>query len=114
MLAAARIWFALSRDGLLPGWFAAVHPRYGTPHRPTLALGLFTALVAGLFLLGEVAKPGEHRCAVGLRGDLQRGAAAASAQAGPAARLPHALGAVGAIVGIAFSIWLLTELAAIT
>src|SRR5690348_16897679 len=56
MLGAARIWFALSRDGLLPGWFAKVHPRYGTPHRPTIALGIFTALVAGLFPLGEVAK----------------------------------------------------------
>ncbi|MEO5561757.1 MAG: amino acid permease, partial [Dokdonella sp.] len=56
MLGAARIWFALSRDGLLPGWFAKVHPRYGTPHRPTIALGVFTALVAGFFPLGEVAK----------------------------------------------------------
>ena len=56
MLGAARIWFALSRDGLLPGWFAKVHPRYGTPHRPTIALGIFTALVAGLFPLGDVAK----------------------------------------------------------
>ena len=56
MLGAARIWFALSRDGLLPGWFAKVHPTYGTPHRPTIALGVFTALVAGFFPLGEVAK----------------------------------------------------------
>ena len=56
MLAAARIWFALSRDGLLPAWFAKVHPRYGTPYRPTLVLGVFTAIVAGLFPLGEVAK----------------------------------------------------------
>ena len=30
--------------------------RYGTPYRPTLVLGAFTALVAGLFPLGEVAK----------------------------------------------------------
>jgi APA family basic amino acid/polyamine antiporter len=56
MLAAARIWFALARDGLLPGWFAKVHPRYGTPHRPTLILGFATALVAGLLPIGEVAE----------------------------------------------------------
>ncbi len=56
MLGAARIWYALSRDGLLPAWFAKAHPVYGTPHRPTLALGVFTALVAGLFPLTEVAK----------------------------------------------------------
>lgn len=56
MLGAARIWFALSRDGLLPKWFAQVHPRYGTPARPTLILGVFTALVAGLLPIGEVAE----------------------------------------------------------
>ena len=56
MLAAARIAFALSREGLLPGWFARVHPRYGTPYRPTVILGVFTALVAGLLPIGEVAE----------------------------------------------------------
>ncbi len=56
MLGAARIWFALSRDGLLPAWFARVHPRYGTPARPTMILGIFTAVVAGLLPIGEVAE----------------------------------------------------------
>lgn len=56
MLGAARIWFALSRDGLLPAWFARVHPRFGTPARPTMILGIFTAIVAGLLPIGEVAE----------------------------------------------------------
>jgi len=56
MLGAARIWFALARDGLLPGWFAKVSPRFGTPARPTIILGLFTALVAGLLPIGQVAE----------------------------------------------------------
>lgn len=56
MLAAARIWFALSRDGLLPGWFAVTHSKYGTPHRPTLILGVLTGLVAGALPLGELAE----------------------------------------------------------
>ncbi|MEX1829666.1 amino acid permease [Luteibacter sp. CQ10] len=56
MLGAARIWFALSRDGLLPAWFARVHPRFGTPARPTMILGVFTAVVAGLLPIGEVAE----------------------------------------------------------
>ena len=56
MLGAARIAFALARDGLLPGWFARVHPRYRTPYRPTVILGLFVALVAGLLPIGEVAE----------------------------------------------------------
>lgn len=56
MLAAARIWFALARDGLLPAWFAKVHPRYGTPYRPTLILGVVTALAAGGLPIGELAE----------------------------------------------------------
>lgn len=56
MLAGARIGFALARDGLLPGWFAAIHPRWRTPHRTTLLLGLITALAAGAFPLAELAK----------------------------------------------------------
>jgi APA family basic amino acid/polyamine antiporter len=55
-LAAARICFALARDGLLPRWFAHVHPRFGTPARPTLLLGALTAVVAGLLPIGEVAE----------------------------------------------------------
>jgi len=56
MLGTARIWFALSRDGLLPAWFSKVHPTYGTPYRPTLIAGIGTALVAGLFPIGQVAE----------------------------------------------------------
>jgi len=56
MLAGARIGFALSRDGLIPGWFSAVHPRYRTPYRATLILGVVTAVAAGLFPLTLVAQ----------------------------------------------------------
>ncbi|HEX6833676.1 MAG TPA: amino acid permease, partial [Rudaea sp.] len=56
MLATARIWFALARDGLLPAWFAKVHPKYGTPYRPTLIAGVFTALVAGALPIVQVAE----------------------------------------------------------
>ena len=56
MLGAARIAFALARDGLLPGWFAQVHPKHGTPARPTRVLGVFIALVAGFLPIGEVAE----------------------------------------------------------
>ncbi|TCV97654.1 amino acid/polyamine/organocation transporter (APC superfamily) [Luteibacter rhizovicinus] len=56
LMAGARIWFALARDGLLPGWFAKVHPRWHTPHRTTFLLGLVTAVASGLFPLDELAK----------------------------------------------------------
>ena len=56
MLGAARIWFALARDGLLPGWFAKSHPVHGTPYRPTMLLGIFTALAAGFLPIRELAE----------------------------------------------------------
>jgi APA family basic amino acid/polyamine antiporter len=56
MLGCARIWFAMCRDGLLPAWFSKTHPRFRTPHRPTLVIGALTALVAGFFPIQEVAE----------------------------------------------------------
>ncbi|HSS44017.1 MAG TPA: amino acid permease [Thermoanaerobaculia bacterium] len=43
-----RIFFAMSRDGLLPQWFAKVHPRFKTPHVATIFTGVFVG-VASLF-----------------------------------------------------------------
>ena len=56
MLAGARIGFALARDGLIPDWFAGVHPKFRTPYRATLILGVVTAVSAGLFPLTAVAQ----------------------------------------------------------
>jgi len=47
MLGQARILLAIARDGLLPpGFFAAVHRRFRTPWKSTLATGAFVALLA--------------------------------------------------------------------
>jgi len=43
-----RIFFAMSRDGLLPKWFAKVHPKYKTPHVATIVTGVFVG-IASLF-----------------------------------------------------------------
>ncbi|HET7925860.1 MAG TPA: amino acid permease, partial [Rhodanobacteraceae bacterium] len=114
MLGAARIWFALSRDGLLPGWFAKVHPTYGTPHRPTIALGVFTAFVAGLFPLGEVAK----LVNIGVLSAFIVICASVILLRIRKPDLPRAfrtpLVPLVPLIGIAFSIWLLSELALIT
>ena len=114
MLGAARIWFALSRDGLLPAWFAKVHPRYGTPHRPTIALGVFTAAVAGLFPIGEVAR----LVNIGVLSAFIVICASVLLLRIRKPELPRAFRTpwvpVIPIVGIAFSIWLLSELAFVT
>ncbi len=54
-LGQARIWFAMSRDGLLPRPFSRVHRRFRTPHISTWTAGLFVALPAGVFDIGTLA-----------------------------------------------------------
>ncbi len=39
-----RIFFSMSRDGLLPAFFRSVHERYRTPHVTTILTGLLVAL----------------------------------------------------------------------
>ncbi len=45
----ARIWFAMSRDRLLPGVFSRVHPRYSTPYISTWVAGFVVGIPAGIF-----------------------------------------------------------------
>jgi APA family basic amino acid/polyamine antiporter len=54
-LGQARVWFAMSRDGLLPRVFSKVHRRFRTPHVSTWAAGFFVAIPAGIFDIGTLA-----------------------------------------------------------
>lgn len=54
-LGQARIWFAMSRDKLLPGVFSRVHKKFRTPHVSTWTAGFFVALPAGIFDIGTLA-----------------------------------------------------------
>jgi APA family basic amino acid/polyamine antiporter len=49
-----RIFFAMSRDGLLPKLFARVHPRYGTPHVSTIITGVVVGVFAMFTTLEEM------------------------------------------------------------
>jgi len=49
LLAQPRIFYSMSRDGLLPPLFSRIHPRFRTPHVTTALTGIVVALVAGLF-----------------------------------------------------------------
>ncbi|MFA6578166.1 MAG: amino acid permease [Elusimicrobiota bacterium] len=50
-----RIFFAMSRDGLLPPYFAKVHPKYKTPHVTTLWTGIVVATLAAFCNIDEMA-----------------------------------------------------------
>jgi APA family basic amino acid/polyamine antiporter len=55
MYGQTRVFYAMSRDGLLPPMFSEVHPRFRTPARTTLATGLLIAIAAGVLPIHEVA-----------------------------------------------------------
>jgi APA family basic amino acid/polyamine antiporter len=61
LLGQTRIFFSMSRDGLLPRVFGRVHPRYKTPHVSTMVTGLVCAFVSGLTpieVLGQLVSIG--------------------------------------------------------
>jgi APA family basic amino acid/polyamine antiporter len=48
MLSAPRVFLAMARDGMVPkGFFADVHPRFKTPWRSTILIGVFVATMTG-------------------------------------------------------------------
>lgn len=54
-LGQARVWFAMSRDGLLPRVFSHVHPRFRTPAFSTWVAGFVVGIPAGLLDIGTLA-----------------------------------------------------------
>ncbi|MBC7925115.1 MAG: amino acid permease [Bryobacteraceae bacterium] len=51
----ARVWFAMSRDRLLPAVFSRVHPVSKTPHVSTWVAGVFVGIPAGIWDVGTFA-----------------------------------------------------------
>ena len=54
-LGQARVWFAMSRDGLLPKVFGHIHPRFRTPAVATWVAGVVVGVPAGLLDIGTVS-----------------------------------------------------------
>jgi APA family basic amino acid/polyamine antiporter len=61
LLGQSRIFYAMSRDGLIPPVYSRIHPIYRTPWIGTMITGLFAAVLAGLVplsILGELVSIG--------------------------------------------------------
>jgi APA family basic amino acid/polyamine antiporter len=61
LLGQSRVFYAMSRDGLLPPVFSKIDPRFRTPFVPTLATGVAVAIPAALFpisVLGHMVNIG--------------------------------------------------------
>jgi len=55
MYGQTRIFFVMSRDGLLPEFFSRIHPKFRTPHLITILTGIFVSLFAAFFPVGLLA-----------------------------------------------------------
>jgi APA family basic amino acid/polyamine antiporter len=51
-----RIFYSMSRDGLLPAVFSKVHPRFRTPYIPTIITGAVAAVAAALLPINELGQ----------------------------------------------------------
>ena len=61
LLGQSRVFYSMSRDGLLPKWAGTVHPRFRTPYISSITVGIFVAIFASLIpigILGELVSIG--------------------------------------------------------
>jgi basic amino acid/polyamine antiporter, APA family len=114
MLGVTRVWYSMSRDGLLPSWFARVDPVHRVPTRVTWIAGVASAVIAGFLPIQEAAELTNIGILLAFvvvcvavivlryrRPDLPRGF-----------RLPGM--PVIPAIGVLFSLWLITYLDVVT
>ena len=56
MLGVTRVWYSMSRDGLLPAWFGKLDPVRRVPTRVTWIVGIASAVIAGFLPIREAAE----------------------------------------------------------
>ncbi|HEY9125983.1 MAG TPA: amino acid permease [Acidobacteriaceae bacterium] len=49
LLGQSRVFYSMSKDGLLPKWASAIHPRFRTPWITTIVFGAFAAVMPAIF-----------------------------------------------------------------
>jgi basic amino acid/polyamine antiporter, APA family len=55
LLGQSRVFYSMSRDGLLPKWAGAIHPRFRTPWISSIVVGVCVACFASLIPIGDLA-----------------------------------------------------------
>ena len=70
LLGQSRVFFSMSRDGLLPGVFSAVHPQFRTPWISTLMVGTCRSFAGCVTAHRSAGRHGEHWNAAGFRDRL--------------------------------------------
>jgi len=55
LLGQSRVFYSMSRDGLLPKWAGAIHPRFRTPWITSIVVGVCVAVFASFIPIGDLA-----------------------------------------------------------
>ena len=56
MLGQCRVFYSMSRDGLLWKWASDVHPKFRTPWKTQIIIGIFVAIMGGLIPIGQLGQ----------------------------------------------------------
>jgi APA family basic amino acid/polyamine antiporter len=56
LLGQSRVFFSMSKDGLLPKWASSIHPRFRTPWVSTIVVGIIVAMLPGFLPIDQLAK----------------------------------------------------------
>ncbi len=56
LLGQSRVFFSMSRDGLLPKWAADIHPKFRTPWISTIAVGCVVAILPAFLSVDRLAE----------------------------------------------------------
>lgn len=54
LLGQSRIFYSMSKDGLLPSIFSKIHPKFKTPYKNNLLFAIFTSLLAGFVNISDL------------------------------------------------------------
>ncbi len=108
-LGASRVWYAISRDGLLPAWFSRTN-RHHSPYRPVWLVGVISAAIAGFVSIGTAAELTN----IGILLAFVVVSAAVIVLRYRSPHLPRTFRTpfmpVTPLLGIAFSLWLVSKL----
>ncbi|MFI8993635.1 amino acid permease [Streptomyces sp. NPDC053542] len=114
MLAVSRVWYSMSRDGLLPRYFARNHPKRQVPTRVIWPVGIGSAVIAGFLPIREAA----DLTNIGILMAFIVVAVAVVVMRRTRPDLPRAfrtpLVPLVPAIGVAFSVWLISNLDPIT
>jgi APA family basic amino acid/polyamine antiporter len=55
LLGQSRVFYSMSRDGLVPAWAGAIHPRFRTPWISTIVVGVLVAFLPALLPISDLS-----------------------------------------------------------